>query len=450
MNQDKQEERKNLLLLRRKLNLLLKTGQILVESSADTNRIMRNMKRVAAYLGIPEEKLHIHISYTMLLVNLSDGEHSFSKFQKCEKHTINMEVLTEISHLSWSAISQDYSLNRYEDELNKILHRKRNYTQLFTTLMAGLACGGFCKLFGGDWIAFLFATCCAIIGFIVKEQSNRLGVNHYMSITLAAFASTVTAFFTSKTGVSITPYHPLLACTLFLVPGVPIINFIDDMLENYLIVGFTRFLNCTVILIAMSFGIMLALHVLLSEDLSIADRFSELSMIPHGSFYDYAVAAAIAATGFSVIFNTSPKLLCFIAIGGAIAVCTRNFVNYELGYGPIVGSFIGGFVVSLIAVRAVHWFNVPNHVLTIPMVIPMIPGVLIYRCLLAFFTMTGVVGEVTNATYNGISAALIILCISIGVAIPNIFANRYLDRHRKLKLNHQLQERRKRGVFTEW
>ena len=38
-------------LLRRKLDLLLKTGQMLVESAADTNRIIRNMNRVAAILG---------------------------------------------------------------------------------------------------------------------------------------------------------------------------------------------------------------------------------------------------------------------------------------------------------------------------------------------------------------------------------------------------------------
>ena len=72
--------------LRRKLDLLLRTGKLLVESAADTNRIVRNMNRVAAYLGLPEEKLHIDVSYTMLVVNLSDDAHSYSKFQKCEKH----------------------------------------------------------------------------------------------------------------------------------------------------------------------------------------------------------------------------------------------------------------------------------------------------------------------------------------------------------------------------
>ena len=38
------------IILRRKLDLLLRTGKILVESAADTNRIVRNMNRVAAYL----------------------------------------------------------------------------------------------------------------------------------------------------------------------------------------------------------------------------------------------------------------------------------------------------------------------------------------------------------------------------------------------------------------
>lgn len=44
---------KEVLLLRRKLDLLLRTGKLLVESAADTNRIDRNMKRVAAFWESP-------------------------------------------------------------------------------------------------------------------------------------------------------------------------------------------------------------------------------------------------------------------------------------------------------------------------------------------------------------------------------------------------------------
>ena len=94
---------REVLLLRRKLDLLLRTGKLLMESAADTNRIERNMKRVAAFMGIPEEKLHLDIRWTMIMVNVSDETHSFSKFQKCEKHGINMTTITEVSRLSWKA-----------------------------------------------------------------------------------------------------------------------------------------------------------------------------------------------------------------------------------------------------------------------------------------------------------------------------------------------------------
>ena len=70
------------IVLRRKLDLLLRTGKILVESAADTNRIVRNMNRVAAYLGLPEENLHIDVTYTMLVVIRSEGSVFWNRKQQ--------------------------------------------------------------------------------------------------------------------------------------------------------------------------------------------------------------------------------------------------------------------------------------------------------------------------------------------------------------------------------
>ena len=172
---------KEVLLLRRKLDLLLRTGKLLMESAADTNRIERNMKRVAAFMGIPEEKLHIDIRWTMIMVNVSDERNSFSKFQKCEKHGINMTTISQVSKLSWRAIEQDYSLDKYEEELEKIVRQPRNYTPYIVAIGAGFACGGFCKLFGGDWIAFLLTSICTFIGFRVRARCVEAGLNERLT-----------------------------------------------------------------------------------------------------------------------------------------------------------------------------------------------------------------------------------------------------------------------------
>ena len=302
------------IILRRKLDLLLRTGKILVESAADTNRIVRNMNRVAAYLGLPEENLHIDVTYTMLVVNLSDESHSYSKFQKCEKHGINMTAISEISKLSWRAIENDYSLDQYEEELERIKNKKRNYVPYVVAIGAGFACGGFCKLFGGDWMAFLFTSICAFAGFRVRARCMEFGINHYMSIAIAALISTCLAYVSSFAGLSETPYHPLLACALFIVPGVPLINFVDDMIDNYIQVGIVRAVNTVLMVCAMAFGIVIAMRLLTVEDVVIDKKFSELSMVPHDSYLVYAIAAAIAAMGFSMIFNIQRRLLWVVAV----------------------------------------------------------------------------------------------------------------------------------------
>ncbi len=68
-----------------------------------------------------------------------------------------------------------------------------------------------------------------------------------------------------------------------------------------------------------------------------------------------------------------------------------------------------------------------------------------YRALVGLINMHGVVGEVTAVVSNGIKASLIILCIALGVAVPNIFARRYIAKDRQRFLQEELQKRRKEG-----
>ena len=453
--------------LRRKLDLLLRTGQILMESSADTSRVKRNMERTAAYLGLPKENLHMNIDYYMLQVNVSDEYHSFSKMQRCDKHVINMLAIQEISKLSWRAIQKDYSLDKYEEELEKIANGKHYYKDWMIAIGAGLACGGFCIQFGCDWTAFFYASIAAILGNRLRMFLNHSGSNLYANFAVAAFVSTILAWLSSFLSTPTiqaalpeflrpilfteTPWHPLLACALYIVPGVPLINAVNDLLDNHINTGLVRAMNTLLIVIAMSFGIMLAIKC------GSFDGFAkDLPTIPHHSFYVYAVAAAISAMGFATIYNIPYRLMPWIAVGGIICVCTRNFVfldpstgNAGLGLGIVVGSLCGSALISIINIKAVHILHTPHQCITIPAVIPIVPGVLMYRALYGFMGMQGVVGEVTHAMSFAINGSLVLVCIALGVAIPNIFAKKWIAPHRKAKLQRMIDERRQRGKFVD-
>lgn len=454
-----EEKKNNVQLLRRKLDLLVRTGCILMASNADCPRIMRNMKRCEAYLGLPDEYIHIFLNYNIVMVNLSDETHSFSKYQRVDSHCIEFTVIGKVSKMLWTAIKEDWSLDRYEQELEALKHVKKQYSPWMIAICAGFACGGFCVQFGCDWPAFFYASIPAILGFRLKMFLGKLHWNNYVNIAICAFIATILAWLTTFTSLdptiasalpsflhSDTPYHPLMACTLFIVPGVPLINFVSDMVTDYVQVGLTRAVTTLMIILAMSFGIVIAIQV------CHVDNFvKDLSMTPHNTFIDYAIAAAVSAMGFATIYNTPKRIMPVLAVTGIIAVCTRNFVNLGpsngnigLDQGIIIGSFVGSCVASLIACKSQHWHHIPHQVIAIPSVIPMIPGVMMYRALFGFIQMDGVIGELTFAFNWAIKASLVILFIALGVAIPNVFVRRLIQPKRKQKLLNLVAERHRK------
>ena len=297
-NLKKNTDANQLLSLRKRLDVLLRTGQLLLESSADTNRIRRNMVRAALFLGFNEDNLHIFIDHNILMVNYSDEAHSFTKFQKRVKDGINFTTIEAISHLTYKAVRKHFSVEDYEAELEKIAARPRNYNQLVTSAGAALACGGFCIQFGCDWTAFLYASLAAFIGFNCRAYFNKLGVNKYFSIAIAAFVSTLIAWITTYLPAwTTTPLHPLLACALFIVPGVPLINFVDDMLDTNFRVGMERAINTVMMMVGMAFGIVLALKAC-SWTFHFAPDIMSIPMVPEHPYWMYATAASHIGHGF--------------------------------------------------------------------------------------------------------------------------------------------------------
>lgn len=84
--------------------------------------------------------------------------------------------------------------------------------------------------------------------------------------------------------------------------------------------------------------------------------------------------------------------------------------------------------------------------MTIPSVIPLIPGVFMYRLLFSIINLE----NVDNMNYhhvlnNGVNTTLILLAIAVGVAIPNIFFRNYINKLKEDKLMFLVRTKSKRA-----
>lgn len=406
-----------------KMHIILLVAETMMQNGADADRTVRYIRRTATYMGIPAENVHSHIMYTTVMLNICDAERTYTEFRKCKQHAVNMSVLSTMSRLIWRAIRDNYPLERFEKEVTRIRDRKKPYTGLQTAIGSSFACGGNCLLFGCDLAAFFITTFCAFLGYWTRRLCDGRHFNPYAAIAIAAFVATLVAFLSQRLGISATPMLPIAACALFMVPGVPLLNAASEVLNNFITAGMTRAIDTLLIVGGMAFGTAIAMR------LGSMTNFTTLGLSPGDIYFYHPIAGAISAGGFSMLFNVPRRVSWVVAVGGMLTILLRNIAMFDLGFSQAAASFIGAATLGILALKAIHWFHVPNVVLTIPSAIPLIPGVLLYRFLFTLLNINAIDTEMfLHGVRDGVEALVIITGVAIGVAIPNIFFSRQIER----------------------
>ena len=131
-----------------------------------------------------------------------------------------------------------------------------------------------------------------------------------------------------------------------------------------------------------------------------------------------------AALGFGVLFNTPPRTLFAIWVGGFLAGFVK-FASLQAipGVGVIFCSFIAAVVVGVASIPVAHSRHVPPMIFAIPSVIPLVPGVFAYRTMLGLMKLTGDIGSeysqvISETVHNGVITLFVILALSLGAAVP--------------------------------
>ncbi len=156
----------------------------------------------------------------------------------------------------------------------------------------------------------------------------------------------------------------------------------------------------------------------------------------------YFACGCAGAAGFGILFNVPPRLLLVCVLGGGIAVATRGLValdhTYALfghtfgwkGFGIEVGATVGALVAGVWGVLWSHKLRTPSSVLSVPAVIPLVPGVFSYKALMNLVNINHVNPTERQAalvaTFEyGLKALIIIIGITLGVTLPRM-VNRWM------------------------
>jgi len=411
--------------INKKMEFILNVAQSLAERGATADKIISHTKLVAASMQIPAKNFNLKVMPSVLYLNVFDGEKMNHSFRNYENRGVDMDIVNLISAFTLKAAKKNYTPQQFQDVLQRIIGRRKIYSPPQVVLATGLFCGALCILFGGDFLAAVYTAVCAAIGKIFQLKLLKLGVNHFITTAIAAFTATAAAYFTHFLP-SGTIWIPIIACALFLIPGIPIINAITESLDGFLLSGMAKAYNSILITISITVGIVFSLTLCAKLE---AIDLEQLEQLSNNHFAEILFASIIASTAFSVMLNVPKKILPLMGIFGATALVTKNFLLFELNFSPDVSVFIAATLIGILSVKANQATQAPTQVFTVPAIIPFVPGVLIYRFLMCCIYIRDM--EVEEFFYEfgfGVDALQIIFAMTIGVTLPNLIADKFLKK----------------------
>ena len=247
----------------RLLDFLLRFATTQTSVGVQTSRIIINTTRIAHAYGFEPTIMTFQRNITMTLTPvLGDGRHSYrpldahpvSGMLQHRHGPLNFFYNAELSRLSWFAYDNHLSLDELEERFQKIIQTPpmNRWLMLYLISQANMA---FCLLFGGDLMSGLFVFLGTFCGFLLRQELNRHHVYHYLTVVLSAVVASFIVGVGAKLGYEEMPKIALSASVLYLIPGVPFINGMMDVLDGYVLNGISRLLTAVMIVVSITVGL---------------------------------------------------------------------------------------------------------------------------------------------------------------------------------------------------
>ena len=255
----------------RLLDFLLRFATTQTSVGVQTSRIVVNTTRVAHAYGYELTIMMFQRNITMTLMpatsdnteasHVSRAQHPVTGMIRHRHLPLNFFLNAELSRLSWYTYDHHPSLEELEDRFEAIVTSPpvNRWLILFLISLANMA---FCLLFGGDLGSAGFVFLGTLCGFFVRQELNARHAYPYLVVCVSAFVASFVVGLGARFGLETNPEIALGTSVLYLIPGVPFINGMMDLLDGFMLNGVSRLMTAVMIVISITVGLSCTLMML--------------------------------------------------------------------------------------------------------------------------------------------------------------------------------------------
>lgn len=380
-------------LVRAVLELAVRTGEAMLSLGASAGDASSAVHRVARAFGVP---CQVDLTFTAILVShdLGPDGQPVTVLRVVETRTSDYGRLTEVIALAQELTAapppapgsppEDLAtrLEAAHARLDAIVAHPHPYRRgLVTLLLSVMAAGVAVLLGGGVAVAALAGATTAVVDRVLRRL-GRWGIPPFFLQAAGAAIATAVA-------VALLVLVPLLPVELVALPpslvvasgivvllaGLSLVGAAEDAINGFPVTAVGRVFEVLVLTLGLVVGIGGVLDVAqrLGVTLDVVDVRTDL--VPLGV---QAVAAAVVSGAWALASYAPVRAAAVSAAAGAVALLAAAALG-ALGVGPAVAGGGAALAVGLAAELLGGRLRVPPVVTSVSGIVPLLPGLAIYR-----------------------------------------------------------------------
>ena len=394
------------------LDLGLRIGEMLLSSGAGAADVGATMLDVAHACGLRGATADVTFTELAMSHQTSFDEPAMIQIRNVRHRETDYEDLTLVDHLVRDLVAGAVDRDEARRRLARIVSSGHRLPRWAVTLGLGVMGAGVGLLVGGDWVVTLIAFVAAVGVDLIQRQMSRRRLPGFYQQVAGGLLATLIAVGTVALGVDVDPSRVVTAGIILLLAGISFMGAIQDALTGFPLTAGARILEAILATAGVIAGVSGGLTVgrMLGVNLGRLDPGStSLSDLPV-----MAVGAAITAGAFAFAAYAPPRSLAPIAAIGAVAQIVF-YVSQDRGLGVAWSSALAAVLVGLVSYSVAAGVRVPPLVIVVSSIVPLLPGLWIYRGLY-------LLSEGGNGLLSIINAAAIAIALASGVIFGEYLA----------------------------
>ena len=356
-------------------------GLMMLSYGTGAWRVRDSMNTVARTLKMT---CSVDIGLVSLEYTCMDAHHSYTQAISLPSTSVNTTKLSQMERFikEFDQHGSEMTIGEIHSRLEEIAHSKGNYAPYQVGLAAALACSAFVFLLGGGPVEMF----CSFIGAGLGNYARRKMIDRHITlfagvavaVAVACLSYLLTLSLMQLTfNVSSRHEAGYIGAMLFIIPGFPFITSGLDISKLDMRSGLERMTYAiAIITVATLVGWIVALMVNLRPE-----NFQALPLSALMLFLLRLPASFCGVFGFSIMFNSTPKMAAIAGCIGAIANTLRLELTDLTGIPAGAATFLGALVAGLLASIVKRKIQYPQISITVPSIVIMVPGLYMYRAM---------------------------------------------------------------------